>query len=77
MLNLRQSLQSLDKHAPLKIKALRANGKPYMTSTLRNAIMRRSALQNRYYRNRTLETEKAFKKQRNYTKRQKEILLKH
>ena len=52
-------LQSLDKHAPLKSKVLRANNKPYMTSTLRKAIMRRSALQNRYYRNRTLETEKA------------------
>ena len=62
-------LQSLDKHAPLKKKVLRANDKPYMTKTLRKAIMRRSALQNRFYRNRSRETENAFKKQRNYTKR--------
>ena len=40
-----------------------------MTKTLRKAIMRRSALQNRFYRDGLQETEKAFKKQRNYTKR--------
>ena len=40
-----------------------------MSKTLRKAIMRRSALQNRFYRDRSSETEKAFKKQRNYTKR--------
>ena len=56
----------LGKHAPLKKKVLRANEKPYMTKTLK-AIMRRSALQNKYYRGRTPESEKAFKKQRNYT----------
>ena len=56
-------VQRLDKHAPLKRKVLRANDKPYMTSTLRKAMMMRSALQNRFYRNRILETEKAFKKQ--------------
>ena len=60
-------LRILGKHAPLKKKALRANEKPYMTKTLRKAIMRRSALQNKYYRDRTLESEKAFKKRRNYT----------
>ena len=40
-----------------------------MTKALRKAIMRRSALQNRFYRDRSLESKKAFKKQRNYTKR--------
>ena len=60
-------LEILDKHAPLKKKVLRANDKPYMTKTLRKAIMRRSALQNRYYRDRLPETKKAYKKQRNYT----------
>ena len=62
-------LEILDNHAPLKKKILRANDKPYMTKTLRKAIMRRSALQNRFYRDGLQETEKAFKKQRNYTKR--------
>ena len=38
-----------------------------MTKTLRKAIMRRSAIQNRYYRDRLPETRKAYKKQRNYT----------
>ena len=38
-----------------------------MTKMLRKAIMRRSALQNKYHRDRTQETEKAFRKQRNYT----------
>ena len=60
-------LESLEKHAPLKKKILRANEKPYMTKTLRKAIMRRSALQNRYYRDKLPESEKAFKKQRNFT----------
>ena len=38
-----------------------------MSKTLRKAIMRRSALKNRYYRDRLPESERAFKKQRNYT----------
>ena len=62
-------LEILGNHAPLKKKILRANDKPHMTKTLRKAIMRRSALQNRFYRDGLQETEKAFKKQRNYTKR--------
>ena len=40
-----------------------------MTKALRKTIMRRSALQNRYYRDREPEIGKAFKKQRNYTNR--------
>ena len=62
-------LEILNKHAPLKKKVLRANEKPYMTKTLRKAIMRRSALQNRYYRDGKPESGEAFKKQRNYTNR--------
>ena len=44
-------LEILNKHAPSKTKVLRANDKPYMTKALRKAIMRRSALQNKYYCN--------------------------
>ena len=62
-------LESLNKHAPLKKKILRANEKPYMTKTLKKAIMRRSALQNRFYKEKLPEFEKAFKKQRNFTNR--------
>ena len=37
-------LEILEKHAPTKKKTVRQNNKPYMTKTLRKAIMRRSAL---------------------------------
>ena len=38
-------LDTLNKHAPLKKKSVRANHAPYVTKTLRKAIMRRSNLQ--------------------------------
>ena len=38
----------LNKHAPLKKKLLRANHAPYITKTLRKAIMRRSQLETKY-----------------------------
>ena len=37
-------LDTLNKHAPLKKKSVRANHAPYVTKTLRQAIMRRSNL---------------------------------
>ena len=60
-------LEVLNKHAPPKKKVLRANHKPYMTKTLRKAIMRRSALENKYYRDKSVETCKTYKKHKNYT----------
>ena len=62
-------LRVLEKHAPMKQKTLRANDKPYMTKVLRKAIMRRSALKNRYLKDKSETTLKQFKKQKNYTKR--------
>ena len=62
-------LKVLEKHAPLKKKTLRANDKPYMTKALRQAIMRRSTLKTRYLKNRNEDSLKAFKKQKNYTRR--------
>ena len=38
-------ISTLDKHAPLRKKVLRANHAPYMTKTLRKGIMGRSQLQ--------------------------------
>ena len=38
-----------------------------MSKTLRKAIMRRSALENKYYGVKSIETYKAYKKQKNYT----------
>ena len=56
----------LNKHAPLKKKFLRANHVPYMTKTLRKAIMRRSQLQTKYFKNKSQKDYLAFKKQRNF-----------
>ena len=55
-------------HLPRK-KVIRANNMPYMTKILRKAIMRRSALQKRFYKSKCLEDKDAFKKQRNYCNR--------
>ena len=62
-------LRVLEEHAPMKQKILRANDKPYMTKTLRKAIMRRSTLKTKYLKTKTDENLKIFKKQKNYTNR--------
>ena len=46
-------ISTLDKHAPLRKKVLRANQAPYMIKTLRKAIMRRSQLQTMYFKNKS------------------------
>ena len=53
-------LRVLEKHAPMKKKVVRANNKPYMTKALRQAIMRRSALKTRFFKNKSDENLKAF-----------------
>ena len=73
-------LNVLNKHAPLKKKFLRANHPPYMTKALRKAIMRRSQLQTKYFKNKSENNYLAFKKQRNfcsklYKKKGKNIIL--
>ena len=62
-------LKVLENHAPMKKKILRANDKPYMTKVLRKTIMRRSELKSKYLKNKSDESLKAFKKQKNYTNR--------
>ena len=62
-------LKVLEEHAPMKKKVLRANDKPYMTKALRKAIMRRSTLKSKFLKNKSDDNLKAFKKQKNYTKR--------
>ena len=50
-------LDTLNKHAPLKKKSVRANHAPYVTKTLRKAVMRRSNLQIIiYFKKRTPES---------------------
>ena len=57
---------TLNRHAPIKTKYLRANDGPFMTKALRKAMMHRKRLRNRYIKSRTEENLKAFKKQRNF-----------
>ena len=46
-------IEVLNKHAPLKKKLLRANHAPYITKTLRKAIMRRFQLETKYLKTKT------------------------
>ena len=59
-------LSVLNKHAPLKKKFVRGNPAPYMTKQLRKATMRRSELESKYLKNRTVDNKTKFKKQKNY-----------
>ena len=61
-------LRVLEKHAPLK-KLVRANEAPYITKTLRKAIMRRSQLENKYRKQRARENKTLYKKQKNFCNR--------
>ena len=55
---------TLNRHAPLKTKYLRANDGPYMTKALRKEMMHRKRLRNKHIKSRMEENLKAFKKQR-------------
>ena len=57
-------LKTLEVHAPIKKKVVRANDKPYMTKSLRKAIMRRSYLKNKYLKYKSPDLDRAYKKQR-------------
>ena len=59
-------LKVLNKHAPIKRKTIRINQAPYMTKNLRKAIMRRSALKTKFYKDRNPISERNFKKQKNF-----------
>ena len=63
-------LRVLDKHAPMKKKLIRGNHAPYMNTALRKAIMRRTQLQNKFYKTKKLIDLRTFKKQRNFVSRQ-------
>ena len=62
-------LNVLNINAPLKKKVIRANHVPYMTKSLRKAIMKRSQLESKYLRNSTVENMKIYKKQKNFCSR--------
>ena len=62
-------LRTLELHAPFKKKVLRANHAEYMKKQLRKAIIRRSALENKFRKYKTEEHNKAYRKQKNYCSR--------
>ena len=53
----------------MKKKVLRANHASYVTKTLQKAITRRSNLQTKYFKTRTPESSKKYRKQKNYCSR--------
>ena len=59
----------LNKHAPIKKNVVRANHAPYITKTLRKAIMKRSYLKKVYFKKKTTDSLIKFKKQKNYCSR--------
>ena len=65
----KKHFQVLENLAPTKKKIVRANQVPYMTKTLRKAIMTRSRLQNKYHKMKTEECFQNFKRQRNFCNR--------
>ena len=62
-------LDILEKHAPIKKRNVRANEVPYMTKTLRKAIMTRSGLQNKYHKLKTDDCLQSFERHRNFCNR--------
>ena len=56
----------LDKHAPLKKRKVRGNQMPFMTKTLRQAVMRRSKLFHTFTRSKKQSDWENFRKQRNH-----------
>ena len=59
-------IDTLNKHAPKKIKTFRGNQKPQINETLRKAIMKRSQLKNKANKTRNATDILNYKKQRNY-----------
>ena len=62
-------LSTLNKHAPLKKRSIRANEVPYINGDMRRAIMTRSRLEHAYQKNRTIENYNRYKKHRNFCNR--------
>ena len=59
-------LDVVNKFAPLKKTTVRANQVPYMTKTLRKAIMTRSRLEKIFYSSKTDINKKLYKRQKKF-----------
>ena len=58
----RNFMNVLEQHAPMKKKLVRANHAPYVTKTLRKAIMKRSNLETVYRKKKTEKALESYKK---------------
>ena len=63
---MRLLIDTLNRHAPIKSKYVRANNAPFMNRTLSKAIMTRSRLKNKYNKSPNKTNAIKYKKQRNY-----------
>ena len=59
-------LEVLELHAPQKQKYLRANEVPYMTRSLRKAIMRRSQLESKFLKSKSDLDRRTYRSQKNF-----------
>ena len=55
-------MKTLNRHAPMKRKLVRANEVLYMTRALRKAITKRSELESTYLKNKSYQNMKIYKK---------------
>ena len=55
-------MKVLNRHTPLKKKILRANHSSHMSKTLRKAIMRRPYLEKKYFKKKTDQYLRVYKK---------------
>ena len=58
-------MEVFNRHAPIKMKYVRANENPFITKELRKEHMKRTRLRNKYYKQPTDINSMAYKKQRN------------
>ena len=59
-------IDTLNKHAPKKIKTFRGSQKPHINKKIRKAIIKRSQLKNKANKTRSATDILNYKKQRNY-----------
>ena len=62
-------LDTLEKYAPMKRKVIRGNEAPYMTKARKKAIMKRSELETKYFKNKTTDSLQNYKKHKHYCSR--------
>ena len=59
-------LKILDNESPIKGKNVRANEAPFMNSTIKKTIMKRSRLRNKFLKSHAYENNLNYKRQRNF-----------